>query len=284
MESKSLEVWLIGCGKMGTAMLQGWLSQNISAVNYIIDPTGAPDIAQSNERVQHFTDLDALSAKATPKPDCIVLAVKPQIMDEVCLTLKNTLERAELSNPTEASPSRPFVLSIAAGKSLSYFSERLPKDMPVIRSMPNTPAAIGKGITAAIGNSFINETHKHIATKLLSVSGLLEWVENEELFHAITALSGSGPAYVFLLIETLKKSGIACGLPEKLAEKLARQTVIGAASLAESDPGTQASVLRQNVTSPGGTTEAALNVLMDGRLDDIFAEGLKAAALRSKDL
>jgi len=201
-----------------------------------------------------------------------MLATKPQIMDNICAGLKDHLHKDTL------------ILSIAAGKSIAYFEGYFGNDHPIIRTMPNTPAAIGKGITVACPNAAVSAAQKKNAETLLKAGGLVDWLEDENLLNAVTALSGSGPAYIFHLIETLAKTGEQIGLSRDLAEKLARQTVIGSAALAEDDEGTPASQLRKNVTSPGGTTQAALEILMDGRLEEIYKEALNAAKTRGEEL
>ena len=180
-------------------------------------------------------------------------------------------------------PNRTPILSIAAGQSLANFAAYFEPERPVIRAMPNTPAAIGKGMSVAIPNNHATEAHRRIAQNLLSAAGEFLWLESESQMDAVTAVSGSGPAYVFYLMEALAKAATEAGLPEDQAMILARQTVIGSAALAERDaspPG----LLRRNVTSPGGTTEAALAVLMDGRFEEIMTKAVAAATARSKEL
>ena len=177
------------------------------------------------------------------------------------------------------------LISIAAGKTIGYFENHFTKSQEIIRTMPNTPSSIGKGITAAIANNQVSKSKKEQCNILLESIGDIVWVDDEKLMDPITALSGSGPAYIFLLIETLTNCGTRQGIPEEIAEKLARQTVIGSAALAESSPETKASILRQNVTSPNGTTEAALNVLMtDNKLENILDKAITSATMRSKEL
>ena len=175
-------------------------------------------------------------------------------------------------------------VSVAAGKPLAFFEKHLGAGAKIIRSMPNTPAAVGKAITVAVANKNVSGADRDQAAKLLSAIGDVVWVEKESLLNPVTALSGSGPAYVFLLIETLTKAGIHIGLEAGMAEKLARQTVIGSAALAEVDT-SPAAQLRQNVTSPGGTTEAALKTLMaHPGIQELFNNALKAAAKRAEEL
>ncbi|MEZ5813758.1 MAG: pyrroline-5-carboxylate reductase [Alphaproteobacteria bacterium] len=264
--SAPLNIVLIGCGKMGGALLKGWQNQNINASFSIIDPHSPP-----LPGINHFSDTRS-GTKALSAADIVVLAVKPQIMTEICESIK------------PHTPEKALILSIAAGQSLNAFARYFSPRQPVIRAMPNLPASIGKGISVAVANTAASETQKQHAHMLLESVGKIEWIEDENLLDAVTALSGSGPAYVFHLIEILTRAGTKAGLPAKTAETLARQTVIGAAALAETQNTASPATLRENVTSPGGTTEAALKILMDGRMQDVFDETLSAAATRSREL
>jgi len=250
---------------MGSAMLRGWLAAGIAKHVYVLDPAGLP-AEFKNQPVTFFDDAKKFTAKA----DVYIIAVKPQIMDEVCSAIDV--------------PAQALILSIAAGQTIAAFEKRFGKDRAIVRSMPNTPAAIGKGITVATGNTHVKAAQKAQADTLLQSIGFVEWVDRESLLDPVTAVSGSGPAYIFLLIETLAKAGEKAGLDPAFAMKLARQTVIGSAALAESEPSIPASKLRENVTSPGGTTAAALKVLMDGRMQSIFDEAIAAATARGKEL
>ncbi len=250
---------------MGTALLQGWIKSDIKAQFSVIEPH------EITLNVAHFTDIKT-AAKTLNKSDTIILAVKPQVMADICSQLKPLIRNDAL------------ILSIAAGQSLSTLNHALSPQQPIIRAMPNTPAAIGKGMSVAVANAHVTTAQKTIAETLLKSAGRFEWLDDESLLDAVTALSGSGPAYVFHLIEILSAAGKECGLPEDLAQILARQTVIGAAALAEYEADTPAETLRKNVTSPGGTTEAALKILMDGRAQNIFNEALKSATNRGKQL
>ena len=269
--SKKLNILLIGCGKMGSAMALGWNKAGLIERLRIVDPTEIPENIKTISAVTHVKNIGDMSASACA-PDCVIMAVKPQMMKDICNSIKPFITAESV------------IISIAAGTPISLFESAFGTAQPVIRAMPNTPAAIRKGMTAAMPNSNVSPAQKAKAENLLGVSGALQWVDNEDMFHAITALSGSGPAYIFLLIETMTQAGIAMGLDDNTASLLARQTVIGSAALAEYDAGTEAAQLRKNVTSPGGTTEAALKVLMDGRLEDLFTEALKSAQNRSKEL
>jgi pyrroline-5-carboxylate reductase len=260
-------VALIGCGKMGGAMLRGWLAAGTVDHVDILEPSGharAP-------KTEIFTDL-ASFMRGARKPDIVILAVKPQIMGEVCAALKAFVPPAAL------------VLSIAAGKTIASFENIFGASQPVVRVMPNTPAAIGKGIGVAVANKHVTPPQRTAAHGLLSATGMIEWIDDESLMNAVTAVSGSGPAYVFHLIETLAAAGERAGLSPDLSMKLARQTVIGSAALAETDSTVPVAKLRENVTSPGGTTAAALEILMNGDLQKIYDRAIGAATQRGKEL
>jgi pyrroline-5-carboxylate reductase len=262
-------VILIGCGKMGGALIQGWDQAGLLKRAEILDPGGIPDSLMNLQSLFHVKRAEMLGFEDS---DIVTLAVKPQIMTTVCQGLKDLLP-----------PGLP-VLSIAAGKSTTYFRQQFSSGTPVIRAMPNTPAAIGKGIAALYATEAVNESQKQMAEDLMAASGQSVWLEDEEQMDAVTALSGSGPAYVFYLIEAMTIAGEKAGLQKDTARKLARQTVIGAAALAEQEKGLPASILRENVTSPGGTTEAALQVLMNGEFQDLMDKAIAAATARSKEL
>jgi len=270
MSTNGAHILLIGCGKMGGAMLRSWIKDPALTQITVVDPDTLPaEFTQSN-KISHCPTLSELGPGSF---DAVILAVKPQIMKLVCEELKETGLQPDT-----------VLLSIAAGKTIASFETIFGAEQPIIRTMPNTPAAIGKGVTALCPNQHVTAAQKELAVTLLSAVGSVEPIEDETLFDAITALSGSGPAYIFHLIETLASAGIKAGLPAELSEKLARQTVIGSAALAEAQPDTPAKTLRENVTSPGGTTEAALKVLMNGDLQEIYDQALAAAKQRGEEL
>jgi pyrroline-5-carboxylate reductase len=259
---------LVGAGKMGGAMLEGWLALGLDPKNVVViepQPSGEM-IALSNKGVALNPPAGAISNIAT-----IVLAVKPQMAADVL--------------PAVAAMTAPhtLVLSIMAGKTLGFLQASLP-GTAIVRAMPNTPAAIGRGITVAVPNVAVTAEQKARASALLAASGAVQWISDESLMDAVTAVSGSGPAYIFLLAETLAKAGVAAGLPEAMAAKLARDTVSGAGELLHRSP-LDAATLRKNVTSPGGTTAAALEVLMaDGGLEALMRKAVAAATRRSREL
>ncbi|SLN52033.1 pyrroline-5-carboxylate reductase [Roseisalinus antarcticus] len=256
---------LLGCGKMGSAMLAGWLAGGLSpSAVWVIDPKPS-DWLQG--RGVH------LNEEVPASPAVVLVAVKPQMMDDA------------LPQAADFGGGKTLFVSIAAGTSLARFERALGPQTPIVRAMPNTPAAVGRGITATIGNGVAGEADLALAERLLGAVGQTVRLESEDQMDAITAVSGSGPAYVFHLIETLAAAGAAEGLSPELALALARATVGGAGQLAEDaeeDPGQ----LRVNVTSPNGTTQAALEVLMDEEagFPALLRRAVHAAAERSREL
>lgn len=262
---------LVGCGKMGGALLRGWLAGGLPAAQtMVIEPQAAGQAAIAGRGVTVIDDAGALPAQFAPRT--VVLAVKPQQMEAAVLAYRRFVR-----------PGTCF-LSIAAGKTIGYFERHLGADAAIVRAMPNTPAAVGRGITVACANAVVTPAQRQQATALLAAAGEVAWVEDERLIDPVTAVSGGGPAYVFLMIECLAKAGAAAGLPEDLAMQLARATVSGAGELARQS-GEPVAKLRLNVTSPGGTTIEALNILMgpDG-LEPLFVKAIAAATRRSREL
>jgi pyrroline-5-carboxylate reductase len=256
---------LLGCGKMGSAMLAGWLRQGLSPqAVWVLDP--APSDWVQAQGVH-------LNEALPPDPAIVLIAVKPQMMG------------AALPRLAALGGGRTLFLTVAAGTMISLYEQVLGPGTAIIRAMPNTPAAIGRGITALTGNAQATEAHMALAEGLMSAVGQTVRLDGEHQMDAVTAVSGSGPAYVFHLIETLAAAGVAEGLPADMALKLAKATVAGAGALAEAseeDPGQ----LRVNVTSPGGTTAAALAVLMDEAtgFPALLRRAVKAAADRGREL
>lgn len=250
---------------MGSALLTRWLDQKLVSDVVVVEPYGF-------EMAGVTSVADIKSLPADFKPDVVVFAVKPQILGDIIADYKEF--------------DQALFLSIAAGKPIAFFEEHLGNSAKIVRSMPNTPAAIGMGATVATANARVSDNDRKNAEKLLSAVGTFFWVEDEALLNPVTALSGSGPAYVFLLIEAMTAAGTKIGLSPDMAEKLARQTVIGSAALAAESADITAATLRQNVTSPGGTTAAALKVLMDEQngIQPLFDEALAAATKRAEEL
>ncbi len=259
-------VLLVGCGKMGGALLRRWQELTLYKDVCIVEPS--PINVLAAKQVADFSKIPAGF-----KPTVVAMAVKPQILPDVTKQYKAYTDKGAL------------LLSIAAGMPVSFFEKQLGKKAAIVRCMPNTPASIGEGITVAYANRNVTKAQKALATTLLESVGEVLWVEDEKLLNPVTALSGSGPAYLFLLIEALTAAGKKIGLDAKMAEKLARQTVIGSAALAKDSAETEAAKLRENVTSPGGTTAAALEVLMkDDVLQKLFEKALTAATKRAEEL
>ncbi|MQY43297.1 pyrroline-5-carboxylate reductase [Epibacterium sp. SM1969] len=256
---------LLGCGKMGSAMLAGWLDGGLPATSvWVQDPNPSDWVQNSGVHV---------NASLPEKPAIVLIAVKPQMMAEALPVLKSYGGGGTL-----------FV-SVAAGISIATFEDILGTGTPIVRAMPNTPAAISRGITAIIGNEHCSPLDLNAADLLLSAVGQVVRLENEGQMDAVTAVSGSGPAYVFHLIETLAAAGVAEGLSPQLALQLAQATVAGAGALAET--ATEGpDQLRVNVTSPGGTTQAALEVLMNEEegFPALLKRAVAAASNRSKEL
>ncbi len=270
MSRANLKIGLAGCGKMGSAMVRAWLDRGLVSSLDILDPNGLPDFLQGNKLITGFTD-EAAFARNADTWDALILAIKPQMLQQFAASMP-------------AMPQRVPILSIMAGQTILKTSLAFGGNRPVIRAMPNTPAAIGKGATVACACPETTPAQRAMVQSLLGCLGLFEWLDDESLLDAVTALSGSGPAYVFYLIEAMAKAGIKAGLPADMAMKLARQTVIGAAALAETDADIAPAKLRENVTSPNGTTAAALEILMDGRLQDILTHSVEKACRRSKEI
>ncbi|MHA3916481.1 pyrroline-5-carboxylate reductase [Halovulum sp. GXIMD14793] len=257
-------VALIGCGNMGYAMLRGWMAAGGHSVT-VVEPNADLRDRASAEGAGVLTDAEGL----TEAPDLIFLAVKPQMIPQVAPTYARF-----------AGGASTFV-SVAAGTTLASLAGWLPGPTPLIRTMPNTPAAIGQGMLVSVANDLVSEATRDVADQLLSASGETAWITDEALMDAVTAISGSGPAYVFHLIECMAEAGENLGLPAELALQLARQTVAGAGALArgsDAHPG----ILREQVTSPGGTTAAALDVLMgENGLAPLVTRATTAARDRS---
>jgi pyrroline-5-carboxylate reductase len=259
---------LAGAGKMGGALLEGWLRLGLDPSRIaVLEPQPSLQIAALARRGLRINrDPKALADVAA-----IVIAVKPQMAPQAVPALAPLVSASTV------------VVSIMAGRTLEFLSGALARPCAIVRAMPNMPAAIGRGITVAVSRN-TSATQRELADRLFAATGAVEWIEDETLMDAVTAVSGSGPAYVFLLAETLAQAGVAAGLPPPLAAKLARDTVAGSGELLHRSP-LEPQALRENVTSPGGTTAAALAVLMgqDG-LERLMTEAVAAATARSRDL
>lgn len=264
-------VVLIGAGKMGGALLTGWLSRDLPASQVRVQDPGPPADVKAELDRHGLKAEPSIGALPTP-PAVVVLAVKPQVMDAVLPSVKPLIGRGTL------------VLSVAAGRTIAGLAKGLPQGTAIVRSIPNTPAAIGRGITVATAGANVSGEQKTLAGALLEAVGEVGWVDDEKLIDAATAVSGSGPAYVFLLAEALREAAVAQGLPAELADRLARATVSGAGELLRVT-GLDPATLRQNVTSPNGTTAAALAVLMaEPGLTSLMKAAVAAAERRSREL
>jgi pyrroline-5-carboxylate reductase len=261
---------LLGCGKMGGAMLEGWLAAGLRPDHItVLEPHPSPRLqALAGDGLRLNPPAAELAAA-----EVVLLAIKPQTLDEAAATLDAVCGRETL------------LVSVVAGKTIANLVARAPRVGAVVRTIPNTPSAVGRGITACFPSPAVSEAQRAMAGRLLSAIGRVEWLDREELIDAATAVSGSGPAYAFLLAECMAAAGAALGLPADVAARLARATVEGAGELMYQDAATDPATLRRNVTSPAGTTAAALAVLMaeDG-LQPLVTRAVAAACRRAGEL
>jgi len=255
-----MRILLVGCGRMGSSLARSWIP--IHDV-FVQDPRG--------KKLAGAKQLNGLSDDRASAPDAIVVAVKPSVFPEIAPALR-------------AFASESLVISIMAGVTLAELQGALARTVRIVRAMPNTPAAIGRGITAAIGAPGFSDADKEMSDALLGASGAVSWVAREADLDVATAVSGSGPAYFFRFVEALAQAGETAGIDRALAAKLARATFTGAAALAEASNRSIAE-LREDVTSPGGTTAAGLDVLSrNDSIDDLLLQVVEAAAARSRTL
>ncbi len=268
------KIGFIGAGNMAYSLIGGLTSTGVAGENIWVSDPNAEQTAQLTEQFKlNIAQNNSELVKAT---DVVVLAVKPQQLSAVC---------QEISEQAQAQT--PLFISIAAGVLCQdierWLGSQSGKEPALVRCMPNTPALVQSGATALFANSQVSDEQRILAESILRAVGLTLWLEQEEAMHAVTALSGSGPAYIFLVIEALEKAGIQLGLDKKTAHLLALQTAFGASKMAlESED--SAEVLRTKVTSPGGTTERAIGILQDGQLEALFLKALQGAQTRSREL
>lgn len=262
------QILMVGCGKMGGAILEGWLQSGIAPEQiHVIEKN--PDIIASLAE-KNIRSYDAVS-ELSVAPTVMMFAIKPQILASMIDEYRDYAANA-------------LCLSIIAGKPVAFFAKYLGEKTAIIRTMPNLPSLIQQGVTAAYANEAVTDQQKEIAAELLSVIGTFLWLEEETLMDAVTGVSGSGPAYVFLFIEYLINAGINAGLEKELARELAIHTVYGSAALAASSELT-VETLRKNVTSPNGTTQAGLDALMqDKTMEKLVGNAVNAAKIRAKEL
>lgn len=262
-------ILLVGGGNMGQALLRGWLADGRAPDSvHVVDPDARARAA-----------VESLDIKASPgrpdsfRPEVIVLAVKPHLVE------------GALQDYRDLADGRAVLLTIAAGKTIAFYQGLLGAGAAIVRGMPNTPASIGRGITALAASEVVGPDLQRLCESLMAAVGQVVWLEDDGLMDAVTAVSGSGPAYVFLLIECLAAAAVKVGFERDMAERLALATVSGAGAYAMAS-GTDPAVLRRQVTSPGGTTQAALEVLIgdSGALESLLSEAVQAAARRSREL
>jgi pyrroline-5-carboxylate reductase len=259
---------LVGAGKMGGAMLEGWLARGLAPMAVtVIDPQPSKRL---RELAKRGVTLNPPTVRG--KASVLVVGVKPQDAASALQSLEPRTTKSSL------------VISIMAGRTLGFMQDALPQGVAIVRTIPNLPASIGRGITVAVANKRVSEAQKKTATELLAACGSVEWTTDEKLLDAVTAVSGSGPAYVFLLAEALTAAAIAAGLPAELSARLARETIAGAGELLLRSS-LDAATLRKNVTSPNGTTAAALEVLMGpGGVETLMSTAVAKATRRSREL
>ncbi|AHE99550.1 pyrroline-5-carboxylate reductase [Thioalkalivibrio paradoxus] len=270
MSTNTLETGFVGAGNMGQALIAGLIRAGVDAGEIGI---AEPDSTRARDLLQRFPGLVLLSAgELAGSARTLVLAVKPQVLPHVAADLAPAVRQSE-----------PLVVSIAAGISTTRLGHWLGPETRIIRAMPNTPALVGAGIAGLYANPRATELDRQDAERLLGSVGETVWVEHEDLMHAVTATSGSGPAYVFLLIEAMEAAATRLGLDPLTAHRLTLATVSGAARLAAESP-ESAAQLRARVTSPGGTTERALGTFQDGDFAGLVDRALQSAAVRSREL
>lgn len=259
---------LVGAGKMGGALARGWLEGGLDASSLtILEPNPSEEIKALAGR-----GLAVNSSDLAP-PDVLTLAVKPQSLDAIAPQIAPLVG------------DRTLVMSILAGKTIADLKARLPRARAIVRAMPNTPAAIGRGVSAAFASSEASPEQRRWSESLLSAVGAFYWLDDETAINAVTAISGGGPAYVFALTEALAAAAERLGLSPELAISLARGTVEGAGELMRRERGSSPTALRRNVTSPAGTTAAALTVLQgQGGLDELMARAAAAACARAEEM
>ena len=260
----------LGAGNMSGSIIGGLLAKDVPAENIIATRRSEERLAELKSQFGIITSSDNNDAVA--KSDVVILGVKPQMMQDLCNEIREQVQK-----------SKPLIVSVAAGLKSETLERWLGGDVAVVRTMPNTPSLLGCGASGLYANSKVTDIQKELSEKLMQAVGLALWVDEEEQMDAVTAVSGSGPAYFFLAMEALQKAGESVGLSAEVAEKLAIQTALGAARMA-SESEYDAAELRRRVTSPGGTTEQALNTFNEGGLTELYEKAVKAAANRGKEL
>ncbi len=264
------QVTFIGAGNMAGAIIGGMIESGFAADAITATSPDDAVLAPLRERLGIHTATD--NAAAVAEADVVVLAVKPQIMRQVCEGLRDA-----------AQARRPLIISVAAGLPAETLERWLGGELPVVRCMPNTPSLVGAGAAGLYANARVDEAQRRLATELMEAVGLVEWVDDEALLEAVTAVSGSAPAYFFLMFEAMEEAGVRLGLPADTARRLAMQTAFGAAKMAMASDKPPAE-LKRNVMSPGGTTERAIEHLEQAGLRTALAEAMEACAARAREM
>lgn len=266
----NLKITFIGAGNMASSLAGGIIAKGMDPINITMSDINESQLQAARSTLQVNTTRD--NQNACQKADVVVLAVKPQVMDQVVSPLKELLQQR-----------KPMIISIAAGITLAKLESLLGDDMPIVRCMPNTPALVEAGATGLFANTNVDDNQREQARTIMNSVGLALWVENEDQIDAVTAVSGSGPAYFFLVMEAMIEAGKKLGLSEQVAKQLTLQTALGSAQMAITSD-VDATELRRRVTSPGGTTERAINIMEDQQLRKTFMDALQGAYDRSKEL
>ncbi len=262
------QITFIGAGNMASAIIGGLIDSGVAPSTIIATAPNDSELAAIKQRLGINTDTDNNAAVA--EADVVVLAVKPQIMRNVCEALRDSVQRQ-----------KPLVISIAAGLDADTIDQWLGGQNAMVRCMPNTPSLVGYGASGLYANANVSDAQREVATQLMEAVGIVEWVEEEALLDAVTAVSGSAPAYFFLMFEAMEEAAVKLGLPAATARRLAIQTALGAATMAQQsdkDPAT----LKQNVMSPGGTTERAIQHMEEAQLRTTIADAMQACADRAQ--
>ncbi|SDN29705.1 pyrroline-5-carboxylate reductase [Vreelandella arcis] len=262
------KITFIGAGNMASAIIGGLIDSGVTPSDITATAPRESELAAVRSRLSINTQTD--NDAAVSQADVVVLAVKPQIMREVCEALSDSIQQR-----------KPLVISIAAGLDAATIDQWLGGDNALVRCMPNTPSLVGQGASGLYANARVNDAQREMATQLMEAVGIVEWVDEESLLDAVTAVSGSAPAYFFLMLEAMEDAAVKLGLPADTARRLAIQTALGAATMAQQsdkDPAT----LKQNVMSPGGTTEQAIQHMEDADLRTTIADAMQACAKRAQ--
>ncbi|UYG07972.1 pyrroline-5-carboxylate reductase [Halomonas sp. M4R1S46] len=264
------QVTFIGAGNMASAIIGGMIDSGYPREAITATAPHEEALTPVREKLGIHTETD--NATAVAHADVVVLAVKPQIMHDVCSAMRDAVQAR-----------KPLIISVAAGLPAETLETWLGGELAVVRCMPNTPSLVGAGAAGLYANSRVSEAQRRLATELLEAVGLVEWVEEEALLEAVTAVSGSAPAYFFLMFEAMEEAGARLGLPADTARRLAMQTALGAARMAMASDKTPGE-LKRNVMSPGGTTERAIEHLEDAGLRDIMQQAMTACAERAREM